>query len=150
MEEAESFPLRTTERLKMRAWVFEQMIGSDNIGRDKFRGPIDRPIDMGFGGKVYDSDRTMLGQQFGNDPDVANIALNEDMMRISYDAREVVTISCISEFIQNDDGPEPERKPVENKIGADETSATRDEHGPLTRHPLRSTGGFNCAHVRFS
>ena len=128
-----------------RAWF-----RADDIGGDKIGGSVDRTVDMRFGGKVYDCGRTMFGQQFGNELDIANVALNENMTRISYDARKAVTISSISEVIQIDDGPEPERKPVEDKIGADESSTTRDEHGPLARHSLRSSGGFNCAHVRFS
>ena len=91
----------------------------------------------------------MLPQQFCYEPDIANVTLNENMVRVSSGVREIVTISGISELIQIDDGPEPERKPLEDEIGADETSATRDEHGHVTGHCLSVTSGCNCYHIRF-
>ena len=124
----------------MRARGFEQTIGSDNIGGDKIGRSVDRTVDMRFGGEIYNRGGTVLAQQFCRKLDIANVTLDENMVRIFANARKAVAIPGISELIQIDDGPEPEGKPVEDEIGADETSTTRDEHGPLTGHSLRSAG----------
>ena len=63
--------------------VVEQTQSADDIGLDERLRRIDRTIDVGFGRKIHDRINGMGGQQAGDERIITNIAVSEDVARIT-------------------------------------------------------------------
>ena len=136
MEEAESRPLRRIEGLQVSARRFQQAISPPDVGRDKFGRAVDRPVDMGFSREIDNRTWPMLRQKCCDQRGIADVAGDENVLRLAGSVREVVEIACIRELIQIDHGAETEREPIENEISADKSGAPGHENGVLAPRVL--------------
>jgi hypothetical protein len=80
---------------------------------------------MGFGRKVEHGISSLLDEQAGQ-LRVADVSLPEFEMRVLLEAGKILQISCVSQFVEDDDvvfGVAGED--VVDEVGADETGASR-------------------------
>ncbi len=107
---------------------FEQAEGADDVGLDEVFRAMDAAVNVRFGGKIDDGAGLVLGKQFGDEVEIADLALDEDVARIASQCGEVFEIAGVSQRIEVDDRFIRLRQPVEDKIAADEAGAAGDKN----------------------
>ena len=107
---------------------FEEAEGADDVGLDKVFRAVDAAVDVRFGGKVDDGARLVLGEQPGDEVEVADVALDEAVALVAAQGCEVLEIAGIRERVQVDDGFIGLRQPVEDEVAADKTCCTSDQN----------------------
>src|SRR6266704_4959501 len=100
MQEPEIPALRGRELSPPGPGFLEQSEGTDDVGLNKFRRPVDRAIDVAFGGEVNDRARGVFLEEPPHQSPVADIAVEEYVRRIAFVAFEVCRIACIGELVQ--------------------------------------------------
>ena len=87
---------------------------------------------MRFRRKVHDGAGPVLGQQAGQQYAVADVAVDEDVTWIVVERGQRFQVARVSQLVQIQDSFTTLDQPVENKIRADEASASGDkDHGSL-------------------
>ena len=89
---------------------------------------MDAAVDVRFGGKIDDGAGLVLGEQFGDEVEVADVALDEDVARITLQGGEVLEVAGVGQRVEVDDRFIRLRQPVEDEIAADEAGAAGDEN----------------------
>ena len=87
MEEAEVVLRFAGEAIPVGADGFEQAEGADDVGLDEVFRAVDAAVNVRFGGKIDDGARLVLGEQPGDEVEVADVAVDEDMARVAFGAR---------------------------------------------------------------
>src|SRR5688572_15535901 len=105
----------------VRFYRIEQVEGTDDIGFDESRGPVDRSVDVTFRGEIHHCAGTMLLQERVDQLAIADIAVSKDMSRIIPQRREITEIARVRQRIEIDDGLIALREPIEHEVGADES-----------------------------
>ena len=118
---------------------FEQAEGADDVGLDEVFRAVDAAVDVRFGGKIDDGAGLVLGEQLGDEVEVADVALDEDVARVALERGEVLEVAGVGQRVEVDDGLVGMGQPVEDEIAADEAGAAGDED-----HLLSS----KCGHCR--
>ena len=106
---------------------FEQAEGADDVGLNEVFGAVDAAVDVRFGGKIDDGARLVLGEQPGDEIEVADVALDEEVARVAVQGGEVLEVAGVGERVKVDDRLVGLAQPVEDKIAADKACPTRDE-----------------------
>ena len=70
----------------------------------------------------------VFGEQFGNEVEVADVALDEAVARVITQAGEVFEVAGVGQGIEVDDRLIGLRQPIQDKIAADKAGATGDEN----------------------
>ena len=83
---------------------------------------------MAFSSKIDDGKRLMLFQQACHQCPVSNVSLHKNVIGMLGQARQILEITGISQFIQIDDPPQPACDPFQNEIGAYKAGTTGDEY----------------------
>ena len=132
MEEAEVVLRFAVEAVPVGAHGFEQAEGADDVGLDEVFRAVDAAVDVGFGGKIDHGAGLMLGEQFGDEVEVADVALDEEVARIATQRCEILEVAGVGQRVEVDDGLIGLRQPVEDEIAADEAGTAGDEDHLLT------------------
>ena len=103
-----------------------QNLGAQNISQDE-GGRIDnRPVDVRLGGKVYYS--VAIGNQLIDQLAIANIALDEFVVRTGLDLFEIFQVTGISQRIKIDNLViRMVFQPITDEIRTDESGAAGNE-----------------------
>lgn len=88
---------------------------------------IEPTVDVRFGGKIDDGAGLVLGQELGDEVEITDVALDENMPGITVDRSEVLQVAGVGQRIEIDDFFVRLSQPVEDKIAADETGAAGNE-----------------------
>ena len=88
---------------------------------------MDAAVDVRFGGKIDDGAGLVLGKQFGDEVEVADVALDENVAGIATQAGEILEVAGVGQRVEVDDRLVGLRQPVEDEIAADETGTAGDE-----------------------
>ena len=83
VEEAEVVLGFAGEAVPVGAHGFEQAEGADDVGLDEVFRAVDAAVNVRFGGKIDDGAGLVLGEQFGNEVEIADVALDEDVARVT-------------------------------------------------------------------
>ena len=128
MEEAEVVLGGSVESVPVGTDGFEQAEGADDVGLDEVFRAVDAAVDVRFGGKIDDGAGLVLGEQFGDEVEIADVALDEDVARIALQSGEVLEVAGVGQRIEVDDRFIRLRQPVEDEIAADEAGAAGDKN----------------------
>ena len=128
MEEAECVLLRLVQVQPIFPRALQQMKSTDYIGRDEIARTMDGAVYMGLGCEIDDGARAHAGEQFLQQRDVADVAVNEFKSLIGQIA-EVLEIACISQLVEINDWCGLAREPDPDEIRADKSRTTGDEDG---------------------
>ena len=101
------------------------MEGSEDVGFDERRRPVDRAIDMRFGRQVDDGVRPVLVEQTGHLGRVADVPLHEDVQRVVERRGKRVEISGVGQFVEIDDA-QPRGDHLPDEATPDEAGAAGD------------------------
>ena len=124
MEEAEAVLGGNVESVPVGADGFEQAEGADDVGLDKVFRAMDAAVNVRFGGKIDDGAGLVLGEQFGDEVEIADVTLDEEVARVTLQSGEVLEVAGVSQRVEVDDRFIRLRQPVEDEIATDKTSAT--------------------------
>ena len=69
---------------------FKQAEGADDIGLDEVFRAVNAAVDVRFGGEIDDGAGLMLSEEFGDEVEVADVALDEKMARVTLQGGEVL------------------------------------------------------------
>ena len=127
MEEAEVVLRFAGEAVPVGADGFEQAEGADDVGLDEVFRAVDAAVDVRFGGKIDDGARLVLGEQPGDEVEVADVALDEEVARVALQGGEVLEVAGVGQRVEVDDGLIGLGQPVEDEVAADEAGTTGDE-----------------------
>ena len=89
---------------------------------------MDGAVDMGFGGKIDDGARPVLGQQPGDQVESPMSPWTKHVARIAVQRCQVLQIAGVGELVEVDDRLVGLRQPVEDEIAADEAGAAGDQN----------------------
>ena len=64
---------------------------------------MDAAVNVRFGGKIDDGAGLMLGEQLGDEVEIADVALDEDVARIASQRGQVFEIAGVGQRIEVDD-----------------------------------------------
>ena len=106
---------------------FKQAEGTDDVGLDEVFRAVDAAVDVRFGGKIDNGAGLVLGEQFGDEVEVADVTLDEGVARVSLERGEVFEVAGVGQRIEVDDGLVGMGQPVEDEVAADEAGAACDE-----------------------
>ena len=95
MEEAEAVLRFAVKSVPVGADSFEQAEGADDVGLDEVFRAVNAAVDVRFGGKIDDGARLVLGKQPGDEIEVADVALDEEVARVAIQGGEVFEIAGI-------------------------------------------------------
>ena len=109
------------------ASFFEQAESPVDIGAHEVIGTVYGPIHVAFRGEVNDGTRAMHQEHLSQHLTIADIAFHELVSRICGHRGEVGRVPSISQLVQIDDGRRLAGKPLQNKVGADEPGAARNQ-----------------------
>ena len=129
MKEAKSFLCYFIKAVPVGAGCLKEVEGADDVGLDELGRSMDRAIHMGLGGKIDDGTGSVLGEQFGNEFGIPYVTAHEGMPWITINGDKVLQIAGVGQLIEINDGILPERDPIENKVGTNESGAAGDEDG---------------------
>ena len=129
MQEAECGFVLGCELLPVGASGFEELEGTDDVGLDELSGTVDGAVDVGFGCEVDDGGGVMCGEELVEEGAISDAAVEEKVIRISFEGGKVFGVSGVSEGIEVEHFAESASYPVEDEVGADETGAAGDEEG---------------------
>ena len=129
VQEAESRFCVALETLPGRARRFEQYERADDVGLDERRRPVDRAIDMAFGGEVHHRARAMLGEELLEQRGIADVAVDENVSRFPGHGLEARKVAGIGELVEVHHGFAAGADPVEDEVRADEARAAGHEDG---------------------
>ncbi len=107
---------------------FEQAEGAQDVGLDEVLGAVDGSVHVALGREVDHGPRTVLGQQTVDQVTVTQVALHEDVPRITLETGKVLEVARIGELVEVDYGLVVGGEPVEYEVAADETGAAGDEN----------------------
>jgi hypothetical protein len=88
---------------------------------------MDAAVDMALRCEMDDSTGAMRGQQVLDSRPVTDVALDENMARVTYQRGKILQITGIGELVEIDNGFVRLSQPVEHKVTADKTGATGNE-----------------------
>lgn len=71
---------------------------------------------MGFGGEVNHGAWAMVGKQLGQQCCIANIALDEAMLRVAFQRLQVGQVACVGQGVEVEDGFLIVRTPLQYEI----------------------------------
>jgi len=80
--------------------LFEERVGARDIGLDEFARPVDRAVDMRFGGEMQHRIRLERTQQPGHDGAVANIAALKTVSRVLLDGLQRFEIGGVGQLVE--------------------------------------------------
>ena len=120
-------PLRGFRQL---APVFQRCLkkpeGADNVGFNKLGRSIDRPVDMCFSCQMNDAVDALPPHQLAERGFIADIGIDEAIVRSGFDGSQRGQIAGIGEFIDIDDGlADLDEMPAQGRTN--ETCTTRNE-----------------------
>ena len=129
MQKSEGFLLLLAKAVPVGAGSLEEGEGADDIRLDELSRTVDGAVDVGLSRKVDDGAGAVLGEKFGDEFGIADIAANEGMLGIPLKVCEVLEIPCVGELVEVDDGILLECDPIEDEVGTDESGAAGDDDG---------------------
>jgi hypothetical protein len=127
VQETERIPLGPLQPAPVLARGFEELEGAHHVGHHEIRRPVDRAIDVAFGGEVHDRLRPLLGEERVDQRAVGDVALHEAVARIALEARQVGGIAGIGELVEVHHRACLGAHPVEDEVGSDEARTAGDE-----------------------
>ena len=69
----------------------------------------------------------MLGEEFGDEVEVADVALDENVARVALQGGEVLEVAGVGQRVEIDDRLIGLGQPVEDEVAADEAGSAGDE-----------------------
>jgi hypothetical protein len=105
----------------------EQPEGTDDIGVDEGLGIVDRAVDMAFGREVHDDVDGFGGEKFEDCRLVADVALNEAIVRRIADLPQGIEIARISKLVEIDDPVAAAAHQMAAERRTDEAGAAGDQ-----------------------
>jgi hypothetical protein len=115
------------------AGAVEEAERADDVGLDERLGGIDGAVDVGLGGEVNDGVDLMLGEEAGDEGDVADVAVRENIAGVGREVGEIGGVAGVGEGVEVDelrdpfDGLRAGRRAFFSEALADEVAA--DEAG---------------------
>ena len=101
---------------------------ADHVGLDKGPGPVDRSIDMAFGGEVHDRIDLFFAQQTKHHLAIEDIALDEPVVGRIGDCPQAFRVARIGHLVEVDETLHPvSLKEKANEIRPNETQSTCDQ-----------------------
>ena len=88
---------------------------------------MDAAVNVRFGGKIDDGAGLVLGEELGDEVEVADVALDEDMARVALQGGEVLEVAGVGQRVEIDDRLIGMGQPVEDEVAADEAGSAGDE-----------------------
>ncbi len=119
------------ERFPIMARGIQQAQRAGDIRLHERFGRVDRAVHMRLGGEIQNGVDLMLGEQLGNQTLVANVSLLKNIARVGGEIGQVGWIPRIGEQVEVDDFLKRRacfRKPLPDKIAANEPAAASDEN----------------------
>jgi hypothetical protein len=107
---------------------FEQAEGAQDISLDEVLGTVDGSVHVTLGREVDHDPRAVLGQQKVDQVKVTQVALYEDVPRITLETGNVLEVARIGELVEVDYRLVVGGEPVEYEVATDETGAASDEN----------------------
>ncbi|CAM5367949.1 hypothetical protein RLIN73S_00790 [Rhodanobacter lindaniclasticus] len=129
VQEAEAFAGGAFEAAPVVARAFEQAQGADHVGLHELGRAVDRAVDVRFGGEIHDGIGLVFGQQLRHQRAVADVALYENVTRITLQRGQRIEVAGIGELVQVDHAQAVGHR-LQHEIRADETGAAGDQQGP--------------------
>src|SRR5262245_3700232 len=126
MQEPEILGARA-ERAPMRQRGLEQDIGTNHIGVDEIRGPIDRSIDMTFRRQVHDRVGLKIRENVGDGRMIADIGLAEMITRMALNRSERGKIASIGQLVDDERLVIGVSDKMSDQCRPDETRSTTDD-----------------------
>ena len=99
---------------------------------------MDAAVNVRFGGKIDYGAGLMLGEEFGDEVEVADVALDEAVARVALHRGQVLEVAGVGQRVEVDDGLGQLGQPVEDEVAADEAGATSNENHFLPPPPRES------------
>ncbi len=99
MEEAETSFGFTFQTVPIGTNGFKQVKGADDIGLDEVFRPMNAAVNVRLGGKIDGGTGLVFGEQLGDE-----VAVNEDVTRVVFQAGEIFEIAGVGKRIKIDDG----------------------------------------------
>jgi len=126
--EAERFATFDRQRLPVGTGRFEQLIGADDVGLDKFCRAVDRAVDMGFGGQVHDGIRLEFQQRFTDTFAIGDIGLKELIAVAAVDFGQRLEIAGVGQLVQIEDAVPGVLDQMADQSRADESGSAGYEN----------------------
>ena len=117
---------------------------ADHVGLDKGPGPVDRSIDMAFGGEVHDRIDLFFAQQTKHHLAIEDIALDEPVVGRIGDCPQAFRVARIGQLVEVDD-PLAFTDKQANHCRADKAGSAGDEDGFHDDQPSKVNGESNSA-----
>ena len=116
------------EAVPVGAHGFEQAEGADDVGLDEIFRAVDAAVNVRLGRKIDDGAGLVLGEQPGDELEIADVALDEVVARVAAQGCEVFEVAGVGERVEVDDGFIGLRQPVEDEVAADEARCASDKN----------------------
>src|SRR6266853_667159 len=121
MKEPECTLFSVTQAGPVGSRLFEQTEGPVNVGANEVVGAVNRAVHMALRGKVNDGAGTVCQEQFSYQLAIADVTLQKFVSAVGSDGSEISQITGIGELVEGDNVRRLGRKPLQHKVGADES-----------------------------
>src|SRR5579862_67893 len=119
---------------RISSYFLQQRKGAIDVGTNKIVGTMDRPIHVTLGSKVNNGGGAMPLQQIVHKLPVTDIPVDEAIAWVGGNLFEIAKIPRICELVQIDERSALFRNPLQNEVGADESSPSGHQNGLRFRH----------------
>ena len=121
----------------------EQGEGAEDIGLNELSGPVNGTVDVAFRGEVNDSAWSVSLEEVPHQFLVADIPVDEHVLRIVHESLEIRRIARVGELVQVDQGTCALREPVQDKIRTYESGTACDQNS----HSEARSSAFSFAYL---
>src|SRR5437763_6810957 len=121
MEKPECLLLSFTQAGPIGAPLFQQTEGPIDIRANEIVRTVNGAVHMALGRKVNYGARMVRQKKLSDQLTIANIALQKFVAAVGVNASEISQVSCIGELVEGDNTWRLGRKPLQHKVGADES-----------------------------
>ena len=134
MEKTERVTVRLRKRGPIGARGFQKHKCADDVGLDEICGPGNRPVDMAFGGEMHDPLGPEPGHGLRHRPGIADIGLEEAIIRSVRDQLERGLVAGIGQGVEVEHFM-PVRHQMPNQRRSDESGTTCHQNAHAIKLP---------------
>ncbi len=118
----------------------QQRVGADDIGLNEFARPVDRAVDVAFGGQMHDDVGPEGGEDLLHARGVDDVGAGERIARIGGDRRQRFKIAGVGQLVDDENAMPRLADDRADHGGADEAGAAGDENAFLFARRGRHCG----------